>query len=342
MEGEQLHSVPAPDEAAVVNTPCRGFCYDCDTEVIPRLLDDGNFQCPTCEETGVECPYESYERWEGTWFLAYTDGYTNYLNINENGLATLRRAESESAGMQLTCVPDDDEGFLMRLDGLRQANTRDYIRLDPNTGGLLFRHEGINGEVVMGSGTRQEPEVVAPAPPVPSGNPLRPNGFRVSTLLHRALDQFDWRGLTGGDDEVFRQQLHEIIVAPLQQMVDQQNDVFMHSFGAAPLFNFDHFSQVLGNAQMFGQRERGTGVTEAAANSWLESRKLDATSDIGADWQCPICFDGDPEDLVSICRDEKGGALHVFHRECVAPWLVRRNECPACRRSPVVEPSFDV
>ncbi|KAJ0967063.1 hypothetical protein J5N97_023980 [Dioscorea zingiberensis] len=49
---------------------------------------------------------------------------------------------------------------------------------------------------------------------------------------------------------------------------------------------------------------------------------------------------GGHEAWCSVCRDEvRAGAIatqmpcgHVYHRDCILPWLALRNSCPVCRR----------
>lgn len=56
---------------------------------------------------------------------------------------------------------------------------------------------------------------------------------------------------------------------------------------------------------------------------------------------CPICLDGfDVGDTVMFARNLS--CTHVFHEECLLPWLLERreNECPSCREA-LVEEEFD-
>jgi len=53
---------------------------------------------------------------------------------------------------------------------------------------------------------------------------------------------------------------------------------------------------------------------------------------------CPICLDGfDVGDTVMFARNLS--CAHVFHEECLLPWLLERreNECPSCREALVEE-----
>lgn len=85
------------------------------------------------------------------------------------------------------------------------------------------------------------------------------------------------------------------------------------------------------------RQEQRQAVPEALLTEWLGSRACGEPElkSLEADWQCPICFDNAREELIWTCRD--GSALHSFHQECLERWLQRRNECPTCRRTPLVQ-----
>jgi len=79
---------------------------------------------------------------------------------------------------------------------------------------------------------------------------------------------------------------------------------------------------------------------QARLRHWMDAAALDPAAAAGLDseWQCPICFDSNrKEELVAMCRDEDGRPMHTFHSSCATNWLDHKNECPACRRSPIVE-----
>jgi hypothetical protein len=50
-------------------------------------------------------------------------------------------------------------------------------------------------------------------------------------------------------------------------------------------------------------------------------------------WKCAICKEGIAEgrQLVSAHKPSENGTLHVFHRQCLEPWMDRRQTCPTCR-----------
>eukprot|EP00927_Polykrikos_kofoidii_P056350 TRINITY_DN50491_c0_g1_i1.p1 TRINITY_DN50491_c0_g1~~TRINITY_DN50491_c0_g1_i1.p1 ORF type:complete len:411 (+),score=77.63 TRINITY_DN50491_c0_g1_i1:148-1233(+) len=123
------------------------------------------------------------------------------------------------------------------------------------------------------------------------------------------------------------------------------------------------------------EAEVDTGLTEAQVAWWLaDQRRLACFSGLSSQdppWSCPICSEGLEAEhchgwVVRIC-DEKcddtsaadaagettalGGENktspkteavddrtdgHTYHETCLRRWLVLKNACPVCRRSPVV------
>lgn len=119
--------------------------------------------------------------------------------------------------------------------------------------------------------------------------------------------------------------------------------------------------------------EANSGLTDADLAWWLaDSRRLVSIDEIAAmdaAWACPICAEGLEAEcengwVVQICgptadegvlpsrgsssggTDDGGEAeegtvelnaqRHVYHEACLRKWLLKRNSCPVCRRSPVV------
>mmetsp|Transcript_20312 Transcript_20312/g.54250 ORF Transcript_20312/g.54250 Transcript_20312/m.54250 type:complete len:290 (-) Transcript_20312:169-1038(-) len=71
-------------------------------------------------------------------------------------------------------------------------------------------------------------------------------------------------------------------------------------------------------------------------------------------WVCPICSEGLEAEgengwVVRICGTCESGTPdesapqssdgHVYHQGCLRQWLLRRNSCPVCRRTPVIPES---
>lgn len=47
---------------------------------------------------------------------------------------------------------------------------------------------------------------------------------------------------------------------------------------------------------------------------------------------CAICL-GPYHDGELVVQSSNGECHHVFHRECIAEWLAKKDECPCCRQS---------
>jgi len=119
--------------------------------------------------------------------------------------------------------------------------------------------------------------------------------------------------------------------------------------------------------------EEQSGLEDSQVAWWLadDSRLADAEQVAAQEpaWACPICAEGlEAEDtngwVVHICgkknAEEAGNAdqsakdsdcpvacdslptgldgYHVYHEGCLRQWLVKKNSCPVCRRSPVIGP----
>eukprot|EP00756_Hemistasia_phaeocysticola_P013647 Hpha_TRINITY_DN15292_c8_g9::TRINITY_DN15292_c8_g9_i1::g.68358::m.68358 len=93
---------------------------------------------------------------------------------------------------------------------------------------------------------------------------------------------------------------------------------------------FDHLEQMqVQMAQLASQHEGGNGPPPASAAAVAALRRGRATKEIleGVDGPCAVCQDemqeGD-EYVQMPCG-------HLFHNDCISPWLARHNSCPTCR-----------
>lgn len=269
----------------------------------------------------------------------------------------------------LVWAPHDHDGFLMRLQGHRREAVCDYLGPDPETGGLRVRHQAEDGSVVAGFARRAGmgigimprfgPQVTALGQVDadtergqlafgPGSGVLRERGGdgpaarHIQQALEQGLDHMTvgWPGLSEEERVRMRLQLQQWTVPlagalsqhpPLAQALVGQGG---HGGGPAFILNFEQlfgFLEAQGHASV-----EHTGVPENVLMSWLDSKAVRNTEELEPDWQCPICFDGSLEGLVACCR-ANDQSIHAFHRECIKDWLLRRNECPTCRRNPLVE-----
>mmetsp|Transcript_47279 Transcript_47279/g.132031 ORF Transcript_47279/g.132031 Transcript_47279/m.132031 type:complete len:328 (-) Transcript_47279:123-1106(-) len=98
--------------------------------------------------------------------------------------------------------------------------------------------------------------------------------------------------------------------------------------------------------------EAQSGLDDATVAWWLaeDARlvELGSMADEDPPWACPICSEGLEAEhangmVVRICGGAADGAEtpsapdgHIYHESCLRRWLLTRNSCPVCRRSPVV------
>eukprot|EP00747_Dinoflagellata_sp_TGD_P168152 gnl/TRDRNA2_/TRDRNA2_193882_c0_seq1.p1 gnl/TRDRNA2_/TRDRNA2_193882_c0~~gnl/TRDRNA2_/TRDRNA2_193882_c0_seq1.p1 ORF type:complete len:488 (-),score=89.15 gnl/TRDRNA2_/TRDRNA2_193882_c0_seq1:47-1411(-) len=405
-ESDGHQQLAAGQAVAAAAPPLRGFCHMCEQEVAPAALADDNgddYECPLCGEACVECPYDSFERWQGIWDVRFEDGCINKLTIDEHGAATVLSRDGESSGTaNLVWAPHEHEGFLMRLEGHRQAGAREHLRPEPDTGGLCIRLQADGGAVIMGTASRAATVAAAAQGPAPlslgqlmgqmmgnmfgdledsadgmeeedqaqpqgqgarrgRGGPAA-NARNVTAVLEQSMEQLaqQWPGLNDADRGQMRQQLRQL-ASPLAGFLSH-NPALMQEIvrgleegppppgaggpGVFPLFGgpagpggaFPFAFNIFGGPNMLFRdpAHEHQGVPQAALDSFLAGRSV-AGADLEQGWECSICFDTSTEDVVAICQEAAGRTVHAYHKPCVAEWLIRRNECPTCRRTPVVE-----
>eukprot|EP00927_Polykrikos_kofoidii_P011446 TRINITY_DN14865_c0_g1_i10.p1 TRINITY_DN14865_c0_g1~~TRINITY_DN14865_c0_g1_i10.p1 ORF type:complete len:418 (+),score=64.49 TRINITY_DN14865_c0_g1_i10:62-1255(+) len=381
--------------------PARGYCHQCEAEVVATELEGGEFECPHCRESCVESPYDSFEQWEGTWQVRYDNGYTNSFTITDDGLLTLARVDDAGSGeTHLVWVGNYDvrgsDGlFQMRLEGHYRAGVVEYFRRDieAETDNIVIHHITENGTIVHGTAWHEEDgsqasdglarvmdamisglaggAVGAARAPGEADAAMSPEESEIQDL-HRSVQSSlaqlagQWPGLPGGERDWMRDQMQQWSV-PLAGVISRHRPVLQalsHQMrirpgsgggagGGATGGNLGalHFGQIFQTADGFFMRlpreqQEHTGVSRAKAAAWLDARSVDGSAVAVAaesgtvedgEWQCPICFDCSTSELVGVCTDAAGKPAHIFHRQCVLDWLIRRDECPTCRRTPLVE-----
>lgn len=356
-------------------------------------MDDGNFECVHCHESCVECPFETFENWQGIWDVRLATGEEFQITIDDDG-AVYANEHEEGAGGQaarLVWSPFEHDGFLMRIHSVRnmEQGVSEHLRLEPD-GSLTLRRQTPNG-VVLGVG---QPEFVdddgadgddgeesqtsaegagggvagsssdlltllramlhvppgTPPGAAAGGEAAQPLGF-IQSLENVASGM---RGLNEEERQRVRQQLRQDLRRITSSGIFQQ--ALAAGRGAAgpaggpSSVNFvppgtENLTQALLqllNQPVVFRQDSGphNSVPQAQAARWLERKGVTPeTADLETDWLCPICFDSTREGLVSLCQDAQERAVHLFHRDCVEAWVVRHNECPTCRRTPLVDTS---
>lgn len=107
---------------------------------------------------------------------------------------------------------------------------------------------------------------------------------------------------------------------------------YFHEMGWTPLGDGEtpnHLIQMarllrdFGMWDLLGQNTRLPPPASASAVEGLKDIKVDSSNTD----QCPVClkeFDRNTTAKSMPCR-------HVFHKECIIPWLLKTNSCPFCR-----------
>ncbi|EOA31449.1 hypothetical protein CARUB_v10014632mg [Capsella rubella] len=79
--------------------------------------------------------------------------------------------------------------------------------------------------------------------------------------------------------------------------------------------------------RLSAQDRRGPPPASPTAINSLQKIKI-RQKHLGLDLCCPVC-----QDRFEIGSDaRKMPCKHIYHSECIAPWLVQRNSCPVCRK----------
>eukprot|EP00252_Welwitschia_mirabilis_P000291 TRINITY_DN1032_c0_g1_i2.p1 TRINITY_DN1032_c0_g1~~TRINITY_DN1032_c0_g1_i2.p1 ORF type:complete len:239 (+),score=6.54 TRINITY_DN1032_c0_g1_i2:295-1011(+) len=80
---------------------------------------------------------------------------------------------------------------------------------------------------------------------------------------------------------------------------------------------------------------RGPPPASQASVEALENVRISAKDAIG---QCAVCKD----DFELGKEATRMPCLHVYHSDCILPWLERHNSCPVCRfEMPTDDPAYD-
>ncbi|XP_051114717.1 uncharacterized protein LOC127240212 [Andrographis paniculata] len=130
-----------------------------------------------------------------------------------------------------------------------------------------------------------------------------------------------------GRDEDFEEEERNIEWEVLLAADDIDNDI---NINEAALMNLEYGTNFFGQLTDNGNSERGS---PPAAKSVVENlRVMVLTKD-------ELGENGDSEVVCAVCKDEgvvgeKATRLpcsHLYHKDCILPWLQIRNTCPVCR-----------
>lgn len=223
----------------------------------------------------------------------------------------------------LVC-PYCDEGFVQELNEVRSNNFRDVEELSQH-----FRTLGLGAQRDRGS----EDRIM---------EPFSGPGFEIMDALDAFVRQRMVSGNTNFD------------IRSRSGMVPEQNVAFRRGpwliFRQGPVHasNNDALDLLFNGSPRMGQRNfrdifMGPGLEELIEQLALHDRPgpapaprsaIDAMPTIkitqrhlNIDTHCPVCKD--KFELGTEARQMP--CNHIYHSDCIVPWLVQHNSCPVCR-----------
>ncbi|CAG9858115.1 unnamed protein product [Phyllotreta striolata] len=96
--------------------------------------------------------------------------------------------------------------------------------------------------------------------------------------------------------------------------------------GQAP-DHFLHFARLLRDFNMFDELNAMNGAKLAPPASKSAVEALPDESVTAKDSQCPVCL----KEHVQGETAKKLPCGHLYHNDCILPWLSKTNSCPLCR-----------
>ncbi|CAH9134530.1 unnamed protein product [Cuscuta epithymum] len=114
-----------------------------------------------------------------------------------------------------------------------------------------------------------------------------------------------------------------------------QDDAFEHFFNGRPRMghrqaNFDNFFMGPGLQQLIEQLSlNGRQGPPPAPRSAIDAMPTIRITQrhLNTDSHCPVCQD----EFELGCEARQMPCNHLYHSDCIVPWLVQHNSCPVCR-----------
>jgi len=306
----------------------RGFCHLCQAEVRAQEMEDGNFQCSSCLESTVECPYESLENWEGGWRFCVAEATFLQLDISSDGAVTVTRHPRSFFGegehrCHLRWAPSSDDHYNWQLD---MPDVR--CRFESPNQEVFGAQQTVleTGEVSRGTMHRSSSET----------EEEEEESEYVDLLAIARMFRFGSARSSNSGPAGQPNPQSSLLMNAIASLDALHPQVFQHFRGDLDLVESIFEIAMRRNAREAALQPERLGASRTQVRHWLAGAAIEHVAGLESDWQCPICFDGCTDDLVAMCKDDDGKPMHYFHSECVSGWLVRRDECPTCRRTPIV------
>jgi len=296
----------------------RGFCHVCECEVRATLGSDSEFYCPRCHSSCVELLHEE---------VVVRAGYPQLADIpplvSEPGLPASHR-------------PPPPRPPRVRHREVASAN-----RIRPRL---------------------RDEQAFAQAQASQRHFGVTCDGCQVRDFTgtrYRCLSCLDYdlcEACHGRREVIHPEHQFEVIRTPrsiFQSLLNSVNVNTTDPADAASRFGRTVITVV--EFSMDADEDAQSGLDDQQVAWWLadEGRLADISSVSAQDppWTCAICSEGlEAENsngwVVRTCNDpcEKVGSEggtgetegHIYHESCLRKWLIRKNACPVCRRSPIV------
>ncbi|XP_033634573.1 E3 ubiquitin-protein ligase RNF126-like [Asterias rubens] len=279
----------------------RFFCHKCATEIAPELPD---FTCPNCHGGFIEEVGESEEQ---------------------------ERTETNEVSGERSDVFDSALAFTSLWSHLADPvnHQRNRTPGGPNEPGSSNSSSSSN----FNSGSASNPRNVTPSPT--ASNPPRLQQFgprgQSSRVTIQRMGPRDQRGDPAADMIAILQHLLGLgnpmqqaapggFVFPVQ-MLNLHGNPRDYAWGEGGLDAI--ITQLLNNVE-------GQGPSPAAQEDIAKLQTITINNEhLENTLECPVC-----KDEFSVGQQaKKMPCKHLFHPDCIVPWLELHNSCPVCRKS---------
>jgi len=329
----------------------RSYCYSCDQENSAKFDDDLEFHCMQCNGTCIELlTDENVARLDGNTLSEAGDDLGNSAVAPEAPVSMPVEGSTSAPGPADTRLPSTD----MLLRAVQMVEASRGARTSRT------RHVGGPGDPRRPpSRVRQLMEVArsrAGGSHETGDRPSRHNPRLSRRARHSGVvcDGCQSRDFVGARYRCLTCADFDLCEACYARRDTIHPD---HAFEAIPMPRAIMQTIIVVDFQIGEENEAQSGLNEEQVAWWLadENRLADVSvvADQDPPWTCAICSEGLEAEhcngwVVRICNEhcEKRTSAsedgpkelegHIYHETCLRKWLVRKNACPVCRRTPVV------